>query len=105
MPGPTGMYRASHDTFASTIERLETELQDLRALRATPRPREFVLWAVTGMSVIGAVLAVGACWATHARAADVERRYDGARVRLERKTHDLATCEDLAFHELRSVSD
>jgi hypothetical protein len=99
------MYRAPHDTFVCTIERLEAELRELRSLRASPRPRERALWALTLTSVFGAVLAVAACTAARARADDVERRYDGARVRLERKTQDLATCETLAFHEMRGDRD
>lgn len=99
------MYRASHDTFVCTIERLEAELRDLRSLRARPRRRERALWVVTATSVVGALLAVAACTAARARADEVERRYDGARVRLELKTEDLATCETLAFHEMRGDRD
>jgi hypothetical protein len=99
------MYRASHDTLASTIERLEGELRTIRALRAPLRPREHVLWAVTLASVLGALFAVAACSAAGVRADDAERRYDGARVRLERKTQDLGTCESFAFHELRGAQD
>jgi hypothetical protein len=90
------MYRASHDTFASTIERLEAELRELRALRAPARPRERYLWTVTVASVLGMVLAIGACVAARARTEDAERRFDGARVRLEVKTQDLGACETLA---------
>jgi len=99
------MYRASHDTFAGTIERLEAEVRDLRALRAPTRPRERALWATTGVAVVGALLAVAACGAARSRAVDAERRFDAARVRLERKTADLAACEELAFHELRGERD
>jgi len=99
------MYRASHDTLASTIARLDAELRELRALRAPPRPRERVLWVVTAMSVLAALFAVAACGAQRARADDAERRFDGARVRLERKTADLGVCESLAFHELRGDRD
>jgi hypothetical protein len=99
------MYRAPHDTFASTVERLETELRELRALRAPRRPRERFLWTVTAMSVLGAVLAVVSCLAARAQAEDAERRFDGARVRLEQKTQDLGVCESLAFHTLRGEKD
>jgi hypothetical protein len=99
------MYRASHDTFASTIERLEAEVRELKALGAPGRPRDRTLWATTAVAVVGALLAVAACGAARARAADAERRFDGARVRLEMKTQDLATCEALAFHELRGDQD
>jgi hypothetical protein len=99
------MYRASHDTFASTIERLEAEVRELRTL-GTPRgARERTLWATTAVSVVGALLAVAACGAARTRADDAERRFDAARVRLERKTQDLAACESFAYHELRGDRD
>jgi len=99
------MYRASHDTLASTIERLEAELRTIRALRAPPRPRERVLWTVTAVSVLCALFAVAALGSLRARADDAERRFDGARVRLERKTQDLGACESFAFHELHALED
>ena len=99
------MYRASHDTLASTIEHLEAELRTIRALRAPPRPREQVLWAVTIASLLGVLFAAAACSAARIRADDAQRRFDGARVRLERKTQDLGTCEAFAFHELRGAED
>jgi hypothetical protein len=104
------MYRAPHDTFVSTIERLEEELQELRGsgmspcLGTTRRSRERLLWTTTAVSVIGALLAVAACGAARARATDAEHRFDAARVRLEQKTQDLATCESFAFHELRGTN-
>ncbi|HEY3816562.1 MAG TPA: hypothetical protein VGL81_05300 [Polyangiaceae bacterium] len=99
------MYRASHDTFASTIERLEGELRTIRALGGPRRPREQALWAVTVASVLCAAFALAGLTSALARADDAERRFDGARVRLERKTGDLATCESLAYHELRGDQD
>jgi hypothetical protein len=39
------------------------------------------------------------------RADDTERRFQGARVRLERKTQDLGACESFAFHELHAAED
>jgi hypothetical protein len=101
------MYRAPHDTFVSTIERLEAELRELReaglspCLGTTRRTRERTLWATTAVSVIGALLAVAACGAARTRADDAERRFDAARVRLERKTQDLSECESFAYRELR----
>src|SRR5579884_1341069 len=100
------MYRASHDTFVSTIERLEAELRELRESGFAPclgtprRTRERVLWVTTAVSVIGALLAVAACGAARTRATEAERRFDAARVRLEAKTNDLATCESLALRHL-----
>jgi|SRR5580693_8919890 hypothetical protein len=99
------MYRASHETLLSKIEHLEAELHDLRALRAPARPGERLLWAVTATSVLGAVLAFAACASARAHGADVERRFDGARVRLEQKTQDLASCESFALRELRGEAD
>jgi hypothetical protein len=99
------MYRASHETLVSTIEHLEAELRDLRALRAPARPSERLLWMVTATSILGAVLAVAACASARAHGADAERRFDGARVRLERKTQDLTSCESFALHELRGEPD
>jgi hypothetical protein len=99
------MYRASHDTLASTIERLEAELRTIRALRAPPRPRERILWAVTAVSLLCGLLAGAAVVSVRDRAEDAERRYLGARIRLERKTQDLGTCEALAFHQLTATQD
>jgi hypothetical protein len=99
------MYRASHDTLASTIERLEAELSTIRSLRAPARPRERVLWAVSIVSFLCALFAVAALTSVRTRAEDAERRYEGARVRLERKTQDLGACESFAFHELRATRD
>jgi hypothetical protein len=95
------MYRASHDTFASTIERLEAEVRELRAVGAPRRPRERALWVTTAVSVVGALLAVAACGAARSRADVAEHRFEAARVRLERKTLDLGACESFAYHELR----
>jgi hypothetical protein len=95
------MYRAPHDTFASTIERLEGEVRELRAMGVPRPPRERVLWITTAVSVVGALLAVAAFGAASARADVAERRFDAARVRLERKTQDLGACESFAYHELR----
>ena len=103
--GPIPMYRASHDTLASTIERLEAELRTIRALRAPPRPRERVLLAVTFVSVLCVVFAAAGLTSVRARADDAERRFEGARVRLERKTQDLGACESFAFHELHAAED
>jgi hypothetical protein len=99
------MYRASHDTLAATIERLEAELRTIHALRAPPRPREQALWAVTAVSVLCAVFAVAALTSVRARAEDAERKFEGSRVRLEQKTEDLRACETFAFHELHAAED
>jgi hypothetical protein len=99
------MYRASHDSLASTIARLEDELRTLQALRAPARPAERTLWVVTAVSLLLAVFAGAAVVSLHDRAADAERRFEGARVRLERKTQDLGTCETFAFHELAAARD
>ena len=99
------MYRAPHDTFASTIERLEAEVRELRAVGSPRRARERALWATTAVCVVGAVLAVAACGAARTRADLAEHRFDAARVRLELKTKDLGVCEALAFHELRGDRD
>ncbi len=99
------MYRASHDTLASTIERLEADLRTIRALRAPLRPRESVLWGITLASVLAALLSGAALVATRDRADDAQRRYLGARARLEHKTQDLGACESFALHELRPDRD
>jgi hypothetical protein len=98
--GFTPMYRDPHETFASNVERLETELCELRALRARPRPRERVLWAITSLSVVGAILAVAACASSRASAEDAELRFEAARVRLELKTQDLGACESHAWRAM-----
>jgi aminoglycoside phosphotransferase (APT) family kinase protein len=94
------MYREPHQTFASTVERLETELRELRALRSIPRPRERVLWAITALSVLGAIFATAASVSIRESADDAERRFEGARTRLELKTQDLGACESFAQHVL-----
>ncbi len=94
------MYRDPDETFASTVERLETELHELRALRARPRPRERVLWAVTAASVLGAVLSLAALVSTRASADDAELRFEGARLRLALKTQDLGACESKAWRAM-----
>jgi len=94
------MYREPHETFASTVERLETELRELRALRARPRPRERVLWVVTALSVVGALLSGAACASSRARVDEDELRFEGARLRLELKTRDLGACEARAWHAM-----
>jgi len=102
---PSCMYREPHETFTSTIERLETELRELRALRTRPRPRETALLAVTVLSVLSAVLAGAACVSIHASVDDAERRFAGARARLEVKTQDLGACESFASHVFRGRTD
>ena len=99
------MYRASHDTLASTIERLESELREVRALRAPRRPRERFLWAITTVSVLGAVFAGAALTAATARADDAERKLDGMRTRLELKTQDLGRCESIYFRAFGEARD
>jgi hypothetical protein len=99
------MYRAPHTTLASTIERLESELREVRALRGPARPRERLLWAITTVSVLGAVFAGAALTAATAKADVAERKLDGVRTRLELKTQDLGACESVAFHALRGTQD
>jgi hypothetical protein len=91
--GSTLMYRGSDPSFAETIERLETELAELRSLNAPPRPRERTLWMVTAFSAIIAVLASVACASAHTRSNYLQQRFDAAAYRLDVKTKDLGTCE------------
>jgi hypothetical protein len=120
------MYRASHDTLAQTIERLEAELEELRALRATPRFRARTLCAVTATSVVTAILSATACAASHAGSAELRRqhhtllhRYESARAGvvqtshdlsiartdLTQKARDLAHCEAASLRELPSLDE
>jgi hypothetical protein len=52
------------------------------------------------VSIVGALLAVSALGAARSHAVEAQRRYETALVRLERKTVDLSTCEDLAARAL-----
>jgi hypothetical protein len=87
------MYRDSQQSFAQTIERLEREIAELHSVHAPPRPSEKALWAVTGLAVIGAILATVACLSAHARAEALQTRLDAAANRLEAKTQVLNECE------------
>jgi hypothetical protein len=60
---------------------------------------------VTVVSVLCALFAGAAVVSVRDRAEDAERRYLGARIRLERKTGDLGACESLVFHELQPTQD
>jgi hypothetical protein len=91
--GSTLMYRGSGPSFTETIERLETELAELRSLNAPPRPRERTLWAVTAFSAIMALLASVACASAHTRSDYLQRRFEAAANRLDTKTKDLGACE------------
>lgn len=90
------MYRDSQQSFAQTIERLEQELAELQAVHRPPRPGERLLWAVTGLSVVAAILAGVACASAHARAETLQRRFDAAAARLDVKTQDLNECVSMA---------
>jgi hypothetical protein len=93
------MYRDSQHSFAQTIERLEQELAELRALHAPPRPRERTLWAVTALCIVAGTLAVVSCALSHERAVLLQQRFDAVAARLESKTTVLAECQSLADQE------
>jgi hypothetical protein len=60
---------------------------------------------VSAVSLLCALFAGAAVVSVRDRAEDAERRYLGARIRLERKTQDLGTCEAMGFHQLAATQD
>ena len=97
------MYRDSQQSFAQTIERLEREIAELHTVHAPPRPSEKALWAVTGLSVIAAILAMTACLSAHERANVLQTRIDAAAARLEAKTQVLNECQSMVSAQHDSV--
>jgi hypothetical protein len=94
------VYRDSRESLVRTIEQLSSDLDDMRELRPRRRWGSGVQLLVTTASALVAVYAIAACVAAKARADDFERKFNGARVRLEAKTRDLGQCESLADHVL-----
>jgi hypothetical protein len=93
------MYRESNECLLETIERLEHELEELRALRATPRPRERAVLVVGALASIVAAVAIAAFGSATARADAAEVRFQKARTLVQEKTMTLGECETLAEHE------
>jgi hypothetical protein len=94
------VYRDSHESLVRTIEQLRADLDQLREPRPTQRRRRRLLVVATTVSAFVTVYALAACVAAKARADDYERKFNGARVRLEAKTNDLGQCESFAQHML-----
>jgi hypothetical protein len=90
------VYRDSHESLIRTIEQLRSEVDPMRELRPVRRWRARVLLLVAIASAFVTVYAVAACVAAKARADDFERKFNGARARLEAKTRDLGQCESFA---------
>jgi hypothetical protein len=98
------MYRASHESFAETIEKLERELAEMRGLSGSPRRRMKVLASVTGLSLVATFLLGIACEATHERAERLQRHMTEAAALLDSREHDLHTCTTLANEQLRATT-
>ena len=90
------MYRESNECLVETIERLEREIEEMRALRVAPRPRERVVLAGAVLAGFVAILAGAALVSAKARAEEAEARFEKARVLVEEKTRTLSECEELA---------
>jgi hypothetical protein len=93
------MYRESNECLLETIERLERELDEIRALRATPRPRERAVLVVAAVASMVAAVAIAAFASVSARADDADLRFQKARAVVEEKTRTLGECETLADRE------
>lgn len=98
------MYRASHESFAETIEKLERELAEMRGLAGSPRRRLKVLGVVTALSLMATFLLAVACQATHERAERLQRHMAEAAALLDSRDHDLRTCTTLANEQLRATT-
>jgi hypothetical protein len=85
------MYRDSSDSLALTIERLEGELHDIRQLRVRTVGRR-VLVAITGLSVVTAIVSLGACFAAKARAESYKNHYETTRAAFVEAVGRLETC-------------
>jgi hypothetical protein len=90
------MYRESNEGLVETIERLEREIEEMRALRAAPRPREKMVLLGGVLAGIMAVMAGAALLSANARADEAETRFEKARVLVQEKTQTLGECEALA---------
>ncbi len=99
------MYRASHESFAETIEKLERELAEMRGLAGSPRRRLKVLGVVTGLSVVATIVLGAACAATHERAERLQRHMSQAASLLDSREQDLHTCTTLANEQLGATRE
>jgi hypothetical protein len=98
------MYRASQESLAQTVARLERELAEMQGLSGSPRRRVRLLAAVTGISVTLSVLLGLACAATHARAERLQRHMAEAAELLDSRAQDLQMCATLAQEEERAAT-
>jgi hypothetical protein len=98
-------YRASRESHLDTIERLERELAETRAVAESPRRRAAWLKATTAVSVVGAIVACFACAAAQAQVERLERHMADAADLLDERAHDLATWRELAQRARRDAQD
>jgi hypothetical protein len=98
------MYRASQESMAHTVERLERELAELQGLTGSPRRRMKVLAGVTGASLTLSAFLGLACAATHARAERLQQHMTQAAALLDSRAQDLYTCTALAQEEERAAT-
>src|SRR5579884_2657038 len=94
------MYRDPTASLVETINRLESELRELRAVRARPLVRAHVLVAVAVVSVLGAIGTLMTLTASLGRIHELERLYMQSRWEAEdtegarnRCTSKLDECE------------
>ncbi|MDP9037199.1 MAG: hypothetical protein M3O50_20570 [Myxococcota bacterium] len=92
------MYRAASPSLEDTIQRLEEEIVQLRALGGKRRERQLVATAVVSMMI--AAHAVIGCLVTRMQA---ERMVGHASKRLEARARDVMTCIHVADARSREV--
>ena len=98
------MYRASQESMAHTVARLERELAELQGLTGSPRQRIKRLAAVTGASLMLSAFLGLSCAATHARAERLQQHMSQAAALLDSRAQDLHTCTALAQEEERAAT-
>jgi hypothetical protein len=98
------MYRASQESLAETVTRLERELAEMQGLSGSPRRRVKLLTAVTAASVVASVLLGVACATVHARAERLQRHMTEAAQLLDSRAQDLQVCVDLAQEKDRTAT-
>jgi len=98
------MYRASQESLAETVARLERELAEMQGLSGSPRRRMKLLAAVTAASMVTSLLLGVACASVHERAERLQTHMtEAARLPGSRAT-DLQTCVDLAQEKDRAAT-
>ena len=97
-------YRASHESLADTVARLERELAEMQGLACSPRRRVKILGAITAVSLVVSALLGLSCAVVHARAERLQRHMNAAAELLDSRAADLQTCASLAQEEERAAT-